>query len=529
MAHAFTPLSFRFPCLVTASASGALLTIGALLLALAPLQWLVATWLDPSYQSQGILGFLAAAGLFLWSLSSQRMRPSEFNNRLAIGLLIATALLRLIGQVLAVNTIGAVALVVDVYAIALLCGVKDRKRAISPFWLSVCFAFSLPLERLVQRLTGFALQTVSADGACALLKSGFNDVICDGIRIILEGSDVLVDLPCSGARALLLLMLLQFVCACYFRPGLERALTGLLIALVGALIVNVMRISILAIGIAIPDVFFGINVMAQPWHDVIGLATMLIGAVPIILWNRMSPAPAPEMQTANGPRLPDRLVKDNWWLVDERPSAPTKNRTFLVPATGFAIAAFAIINLPTAAIDVAKQNPIIDMPTQVNGVRALPLQLLQAEKAYFTQYGGAAAKASFGENNLLVVRTSAPLRHLHAPEDCLRGLGFNVAYLGTTYDSVPTAVYDATAPSGEIYRIRVSFVADDGTVTANISHAIWHWLQHPGTTWTAIQRIGPAEQAPTDRQAFDRAIIASFDLSPTPSPLRTADLTGVLK
>lgn len=529
MAHAFIPPSLRFPGPVAVSASGALLTVGALLLAFAPLQWLVATWQDPSYQSQGALGFLAAAGLFLWSVSSQRMRPSGLTNRLAIGLLVATALLRLIGQVLAVNTIGAVALVVDVYALALLCGVKDRKRAISPFWLSVCFAFSLPLERLVQRLTGFALQTVSADGACALLKSGFNDVICDGIRIILEGSDVLVDLPCSGARALLLLMLLQFVCACYFRPGLERALIGLLIALVGALIANVMRISILAIGIAIPEAFFDINVMAQPWHDVIGLTTMLVGAVPIIFWNRRSTEPAPETQAANGPRLPDSLMKDNWWLVDERPSLPPRKRTFLVPATGFAIAALAIINLPTAAIDVAKRNPAIDMPIQVNGVRGQPLHLLQAEKAYFTQYGGAAAKASFGENNLLVVRTSAPLRHLHAPEDCLRGLGFDVAYLGTIYDSVPTAAYDATAPSGETYRIRVSFVADDGTVTANISHAIWHWLQHPDTTWTAIQRIGPADQPSADRQAFDNAIVASFDLSPTPSPLRTADLKGVLK
>jgi len=516
MAHALERFS------LPVSLPVALLGVGAVVLAAAPLQWLAHTWIDPSYQSQGALGFLAAAGLFAWSLTSRQSEAARLDHRLAVGLLAATALVRLAGEALAVNTLGALALVIDVYALALLTGLKSRDRSLSPFWLAVCFAFALPVERIVQRLIGFGLQHLSADGACALLKAGFHDVVCDGVRIVIEGVDVLVDLPCSGARAFLLLMLLHSVCASVIQPGIGRAAAGIAVALASAFLSNVLRISILAIGIAMPDRLFGVDVMRQPWHDIIGLTTLVLGGLPILVWSgRQSPprrAPA-----AAARQVPDSLAKDGWWLEPRQPKRISRT----VPAFLFAVAALAIVNVPRTAIDVAKRDLVLQLPGQLQGHRAMTVPLLEAERAYFTQYGGAAAKASYGANNLLVVRTSAPLRHLHAPEDCLRGLGFEVAYLGTRYDPVATAAYEATAPDGSRHRIDVSFVADDGTVTANISHAIWHWLQNPKTVWTAIQRIGPADQPDAARRAFDHAVVASFDLSA--SPLRIADLTGALK
>lgn len=500
----------------------ALLGVGAVVLAAAPLQWLAHTWVDPSYQSQGALGFLAAAGLFVWSLTSRQSETARLDRRLAVGLLVATAFVRLAGEALAVNTLGALALVIDVYALALLAGLKSRDRSVSPFWLAICFAFALPVERIVQRLIGFGLQHLSADGACVLLNAGFRDVMCDGVRIVIEGVDVLVDLPCSGARAFLLLMLLHSVCACVVQPSVWRAAAGIAVALASAFLSNVLRISFLAIGIAMPERLFDIDVMQQPWHDMIGLATLVLGGLPILVWSGRQTPPR-RAPTAAARQVPDSLAKDGWWLEPRQP----KRSSRIVPAFLFAIAALAIVNVPRTAIDVAKRGLEIQLPAQLEGYRATAVPLQEAERAYFVQYGGAAAKASYGENNLLVVRTSAPLRHLHAPEDCLRGLGFEVTYLGTRYDPVATASYEATAPDGSRHRIDVSFVADDGTVTASISHAIWHWLQNPQTVWTAIQRIGPADQPDTQRRAFDHAVAASFDLST--SPLRIADLTGALK
>lgn len=190
------------------AAARTLFAIALSILAIEPVLWLVRTWRDPSYDSQGFPVFLIAAGLFIWSITSQRQNRDAIHRGCAIRLLIATALIRLAGQVLAINTIGAIALVIDVYAIALLCGLHTRARAVSPGWLALCFAFSLPLERIVQRTIGYGLQNLSADGACVVLGTIFDDVICEGVRIVIAGVDVLVDLPCSGARAALLLLLL---------------------------------------------------------------------------------------------------------------------------------------------------------------------------------------------------------------------------------------------------------------------------------------------------------------------------------
>lgn len=521
MAHALKRFSSHIPLHV------ALLGAGALVLAAAPLQWLAHTWVDPSYQSQGALGFLAAAGLFVWSLTSKQSETTHFDRRLAIGLLVATALIRLAGEALAVNTLGALALVIDVYALALLAGLKSRSRSVSPFWLATCFAFALPVERIIQRLIGYGLQHLSADGACALLKAGFREVMCDGVRIVIEGVDVLVDLPCSGARAFVLLMLLHSVCASIVQPGIGRAAAGIAVALASAFLSNVLRISFLAIGIAMPESLLDIDVMQQPWHDLIGLTTLVLGGLPIIVWSGKQSLPRPATTAVNR-QVPDSLTRDGWWL--EPPRKP-KRKPRTAPALAFAILALAIVNVPRTAIDVAKRDLDIQLPSQLLGNRAAAVPLLDTERAYFVRYGGAAAKASYGDNNLLVVRTSAPLRHLHAPEDCLRGLGFEVTYLGTRYDPVATAAYEATAPDGSRHRIDVSFIADDGTVTANISHAIWHWLQNPQTVWTAIQRIGPADQPDPERKSFNHAVVASFDLSASPirTPIHTADLTGALK
>lgn len=113
-------------------------------------------------------------------------------------LLLGTALICAIGQIFAVNVLGVVALAIDVYAIGLLVNLGNRKNALSAGWLVVLFAFSLPIERILQRLIGFGLQHLSADGACWVLQGIFANVQCNGIRLLLAGRDVLVDFALLG-------------------------------------------------------------------------------------------------------------------------------------------------------------------------------------------------------------------------------------------------------------------------------------------------------------------------------------------
>lgn len=483
----------------------------ALLLAIDPLLWLAETWRDPSYGSDGVWVFAIIIGLFVWSVSSRKQAGSKSHTDTAITLLAISGAVRMAGQILAINTISALTLVIDVYALALLFGTASRIRAVSPFWLAIGFAFSLPLERIVQRTAGYGLQRLAADGACAVLGTVFEDTICEGVRIVLNGQDVLVDLPCSGARAILLLALGFTVVAAICRPNLHQTLTGAMVVLAAALASNMVRITVLAIGIAHPDWFWGADVMAEPWHDLIGLTTLGLGTVPLIAWGRTIYQPRrARCRTFDIPlgSVPDRVRKEGWWLETQQRSAMMT----LPGGLALLLAAVLITSLPRTPVDVARKEKPITLPLWIEGRAAEPIELSAQEKDYFTQFGGTAAKARYGNHTLMVIRTSSPLRHLHAPDECLRGLGFDVDYLGASFEPVPTAVYRATAPDGTAFRIDVSFVSERGTITTNVATAVWRWLHHGERIWTAVQRISPETVPESEHRAWGQAIAAALDL-----------------
>lgn len=503
-----------------------LLAVAAGVLAYHPVLWLVQTWTDPSYDSKGFLVFLVCLGLFLWSITSDRVtcRPADY--RKPFFFLGLSAAVRLIGQVLAVNVIGAATLLVDIYALSHLARLQDRARAVSPFWLAVCFGFSLPLERIVQRAGGYGLQHLSADGACLVLGSIFDKVTCHGVRILMGTKDVLVDLPCSGARSALLLLFFYACCAAVARLKADKALLGLVIALASALLANTLRICLLAVGIAFP--LGGLDVMAQPAHDLIGLVTLGLGSLPILLWTgcyaHKQQLLHPVLDRAHW-IVPESVMNDGWWL--KAPKEPLKERKPIFPGLACILCALMITNLPRQPIDVAHKNIPVSLPHSLAGFTAVRFPLSAREEAYFTQYGGSAKKAAYGDHNLLLVRSSAPLRHLHAPDECLRGLGMSVEYAGAVYDTIPTAIYKATTQEGQSYRIAVTFMTQDGGfMTTNVSEAVWRWMQNPGQVWTAVQRISPWETSPQKNEAFDRALITALDLRPQEYPITLAS-TGV--
>ena len=477
--------------------------IAALVLAIDPILWLTRTWRDPSYESSGFIVFCVCFGLFIWSITSDR-HSYKVNIKLPLLLLTISSVTRLVGQVFAINVIGALTLVLDVYAIGHLTQIRFRKRAISPGWLSVCFAFSLPLERIIQRTIGYVLQSVSADGACLVLGTIFDNVRCNGVRILINHQDVLVDLPCSGARALILVLLFYAVCMSVCRPGLAKGILGFGFTLLSGIIINVLRIVFLATGIAYPEYFMGIDVMEAPWHDLFGLVFLSIGCLPVIYWALL---------------ILRRLHSDNTLdkVKEKTDETPLLRGNSLYKAVGFLVIACVITNLPRKPVDIAKPNITVNLPAWIHGNIATPIPLFPKEKSYFTKYGGAAAKALYGENGLLIVKTSAPLRHLHSPEECLRGLGFIVEYKGVSHKTIPTAIYKAIAVNGSSYRVAVSFISSQGHITSNVSEAVWYWMQQPGGIWYSLQRISPWNPNNFENSNWDHAVIASMDI-PTTKP-----------
>ncbi|MEO0830955.1 MAG: exosortase T, partial [Pseudomonadota bacterium] len=272
-------LQRHLPNLALASCAAA-----SVILAIKPVRWLINSWTSPVYDSQGYIYLIAIAVLIGRSLLSGPARPGNSASVLLLLLLAAAA--RFAGQTLAVNTISALALVIDIYAIARLLGVDRRPVALSPFWLAVLFLFSLPVEVILQRLIGYPLQVVSAEIACGLLGLIYQDLSCTGIRIRVEDLDVLVDLPCSGATGLLLAMAFASALNAIYRPrfwvGCAMGLGVVALAVLG----NGLRITGLAVGLQ-----RGIDVMAEPTHSLIGLVTLALSLLPVALYYRPRPAP----------------------------------------------------------------------------------------------------------------------------------------------------------------------------------------------------------------------------------------------
>lgn len=468
------------------------------ILAAHPVLWLVNTWLDPAFDSHGFAYFAAVLVLAGWSFTSPLSHAATAaDKRIAFSLLAVTALVRLAGQVLAIDTIGALALVIDVYALARLAGLHRRLRALSPFWLAAAFAFSLPLERIVQRSIGYVLQDISARGACGVLSSIFGEVQCAGVRITVQGADVLVDLPCSGARAIIVFGFVFTIAAAVARPRWPAALVGGALTLGAAIAGNVLRITMLASGVAVGPKALGFDVMAQPWHDLAGLVALGVMAPVIVAWARGASfgadEPAPPVAT---------------------PTQPAKRHPLWLGAA-FVLIAAAIVTAPRRPLDIVARDITIAAPERIGAYRATPLPLTPRERAYFEQYGGAAVKSAYGPYALMLARTSSPLRHLHAPDECLRGLGYQVSYLGMRFAPVATAVYRAVAPDGRAYRVEVSFQSGSGHTVASVSEAVWLWLTDRSTVWTAIQRIAPESADASDVAAFNAGVFAALD-APAP-------------
>ncbi|MBI1492802.1 exosortase T [Halocynthiibacter styelae] len=461
------------------------LTTASVMLAFEPLRWLVTSWRDPSYQSYGAVYCIVLLGLIGLSVKSGPARGTSVAGRVFMLFLVA-AVIRLAGQFLAINILSALALSLDVFAIAAVLRLESRKIALSPEWMAIFFLFALPLAPILQRVAGFPLQMISAEIACQMMSPVFADLICEGVRLQLNGVDVMVDLPCSGATGLLLLVSLWTFLNIIYRPYFMRAILGGVIIVGLSIIGNALRISLLAGGLGL-----GVDTMEPMLHSAIGLFTLVFTAAPVLMFYRPQTKPLPQI------RKP----------VTNLPKA------LRVPVTVMALlAALAIVNAPKRPMDLSAPVSPARLPMQLLGARANPIALSPTEQQYFTAYGGHAQKVQYGPMGINVVRTTSPLRHLHSPEACLLGMGFSVKFQGTTYDPLPTSVYEATSPDGQIWTVAVSFVSADGQQTASVGEAVWSWLNGSSRSWQSIQRVTLKSLPEQDRISFENAALAALDL-----------------
>ncbi len=474
------------------------LGLGLIALLWAPGRWLVAGWLDPAVEGGGPWIALGCLALAARSWASGPAPGDARAARLALALLAVTTGVRLAGQVLAVRLVGGLALVVDIAALALALRLHRRPWPVHPAALAALFACALPLAQTAQRLFGFPLRLASAALAEGALRPLFPALVREGALLRHPGVDLLVDLPCSGAEGLALLAAVGAGIACRRRLGPGRAATLLGLIVGGALLANAARVALLFVGARA-----GWPVFEGAAHDLIGLVALALGAAPL-LWAAA--------------RWPARRV-----APIAAPSPPPRLRP--LPAWLFAAAALGVSAAPARPLDVGAPLPPPELPAHLGDWRREDAALTSLEAAYFTRFGGAARKAHFADDRgapigVLVVRTQAPLRHLHGPDRCLRGAGFSVERLGVRA-GVPEVLWRATGPDGRVWRVETLFVDDAGHTAATVGEVAWRWARAPRATWSLVQRTTPwttCEAAPARCADFAAGLARALDLPTEEAP-----------
>ena len=474
---------------------------GALVLAYKPLVWLLGTWHSAGYEGIGWIAFVLVLALGFWSASSPLSIQTSDVGR-TYGLLLGTAFIRLLAQLLDINVIGALLLAVDVYALASLCHLPARQRAVSPLWMAGLFCFSLPIEPIVQRLLGYGLQQLSTEFACALLIPFYDDLVCSGVRLQISGLDVMVDLPCSGAQLLSTALLVTCLVNSLARPAFWWGAASLVVSLCSALLFNAVRVALLAAGIAEQEML-GFSVMAPLPHTLLGVFVVVLTSGAVVAFSRCCRV-AEHPRTARSPFTR---------VLTRRPA---------LFATLFLVSALSIGAIQPQPVDISPSLPPPEMPRVAAGYLRNNAPLSALEKSYFTRYGGSAARASYGPFGLLLVSTASPLRHLHDPTICLRAMGYDVQLQGVDHVQGAT-VYRAVAndhlsndaaTQNQSYIVKVTYRSASGQQALSIAEVIWHWAQNPRETWTMVQRIVPVDAAVSTEQVaeFESVISRSRSL-----------------
>lgn len=475
-------------------ASRTLVVVALLILLAHPARWLARTWVEPSYDSSGGLVALLVAALIARSVLSGPAPAHPSARTLAWALFGAAATARLAGRVLSIDHVGALALVADVAALALYLRLHARPWPVHPGALAGLFALSLPTEQLLQHVLGHPLRLASAALAAALATPLVPGLDRQGTLLLLPTGALHVDLPCSGAQGLFLFGVLAWTTATVRVVGPVGAVAGTAAVLASALGANTLRLLALILG---PTE----ALLHEPAHSAVGLVALAIGAVPVLAVARILP-----------PRTP---------VVPAAPSAP-RAALPLPLAVALVLGAVLLTRAPRNPLDTSDALDLT-LPLQVGDAIGQPVTLSAQELAYFGQYGGAVHRVEYATPDgarvsALLVATTAPVRHLHGAELCLKGAGHEVTREGVRNLPVATTEYRTVDPDGRVWRVRSTLASTDGAIVETPSEVVWRWMAHGGA-WMRIERVTPWSWCATDPaacDAFDRALLTALDV---PVPL----------
>jgi hypothetical protein len=136
-------------------------------------------------------------------------------------------------------------------------------------------------------------------------------------------------------------------------------------------------------------------------------------------------------------------------------------------------------------------------PEQFEGARLYPVPVSSAERAFYADFPGAAARFTDGRRDLIFRWVSSGTRKLHSASDCFRGLGYTVSPAPPELDSHGDRWSCFTASRGTHHlRVRERILSLDQSASWTDVSA-WYWatlLRSSRGPWLAITVAEPAAE-----------------------------------
>ncbi len=269
------------------------------------LDWLVGRWRTDPFYSHGPLVPLVSVAL-LWA-RRRRFRARPEVTPLALGVLIFSAILHLLGVRLMFEFLSAISIVGLLAGGCLLVGGRDFLKTASFPLLYLLFAIPLPM--IVLQQVSLPLQLFSTVCAQAALAALGCDVGRHGVLLIFPKFTLAVADACSGLRSLLTVLAISTLAAHLSTGTLARKSVLVAFSSIAALLVNILRITLSGlIGLAFDGETACLIFEKYSGYFFFALVVLATVGVFKLVSPGVSPAPAPDPE----PRDPVPWHRFRW-------------------------------------------------------------------------------------------------------------------------------------------------------------------------------------------------------------------------
>ncbi len=191
-----------------------------------PTLWMFNSWLTQPSHFVTLAYLVALVSLVFWSLSSPERFQQPVKQDIIYLMLFVSAAMRFTGQVLGIHDLASLTFCIDVFALAILYGLKNRTCPVSPYWLSMIFLLSIPGVRSFLVLLINLFQEVINYHYCQLISFVFEGITCiardeltTGFELLYLGKDLVFGIPYNGDAVLMISMLALFIMNAIYRPN----------------------------------------------------------------------------------------------------------------------------------------------------------------------------------------------------------------------------------------------------------------------------------------------------------------------